>query len=353
MPERNSFHCRWVSALVWGLLAALPLQAVVPVADAVLTSQVFPAGESTIAGLKTLTTNGAITIPASAQVVFKAGTSISLGAGFSVQPGGTFAAAISAIDTDLDGISDLDELALGRNPELYNSLPVTPEPDLAPIPYQKPSNYPAWWFQRKVIAVNANATNPTSPSWPGDYPPANDYSVVNQGQVKYLAHQAYKEMKKSLAGGTGATLDGLWARPVASTDDFAVINLGQLKYLAKPFYDRLALYDPYITYPWAKSPTPADDYALANIGQVKQLFAFELADVLVDSNQNQVSDYLEKKYIGHLISDLSNQTDTDGIPDVAEFLLKTDPTRPAQIVPIDVADGSTVNGVLNFQVFTP
>ncbi len=336
-----------------GLLAVLPLQAVVPAADAVLTSQVFPAGASTVAGLKTLTTNGSVTIPAAAQVAFKAGTSISLGPGFSVQSGGTFSAAISDVDTDRDGISDLDELAMGWNPELYDSLPVTPEPNLAPIPSQKPANYPAWWFQRRVIAVNPNATNPTTPAWPGDYPPANDYSAINQGQVKHLAHQAYKEMKKTLVGGTGATLDALWAQPVTSTDDFAAVNLGQIKHLAKPFYDRLRQYDPYIIYPWSSSTTPADDYALANIGQVKQLFAFDLSEVLVDSNRNLVSDYLEKKYIGRLIPDLLNQTDTDGIPDVAEFLLKTDPTRPAQVVPIGVADGSVVNGTLNFQVFTP
>lgn len=115
---------------------------------------------------------------------------------------------------------------------------------------------PAWWVEREVIDPAATA---------------DDYAVVNQGQVKHIAKQAYEEMEEKLPGGAGTVLVGLWASPAAGTDDYRAINIGQLKNVAKPFYDRLIVAEIVSDYPWGEG---TDDYAVANIGQVKNLFSF-------------------------------------------------------------------------------
>ena len=137
---------------------------------------------------------------------------------------------------------------------------------------------PVWWQQRGVFVPSSSA---------------DDYAVVNQGQLKHLATAAYDEFNAQLPGGAGSTLEGLirsWyqtdaggnfllnaqgqRRPLvtAQTDDFSAVNLGQLKAVAKPFYDRLFSAGYPVGYPWAGQAP--DDYALANLGQIKHLFSF-------------------------------------------------------------------------------
>lgn len=149
-----------------------------------------------------------------------------------------------------------------------------------PVPANKPESYPDWWFERDVISRLPAAANKSAPVWPGDYPTSDDFSAVNQGQLKYIAKQGYEEMKAKLPGGAGANLDATWSSPPASTDDFVAINIGQAKTVADAFYARLAAVGytgrplaPNQTRPWSGS---ADDYALANIGQIKNLFSFYL-----------------------------------------------------------------------------
>jgi hypothetical protein len=136
---------------------------------------------------------------------------------------------------------------------------------------------PAWWSQRGVVVSGVTV---------------DDYAAVNQGQVKYIAKQAYEQMKVTLPGGAGNVLDAIWANPPASTDDYRAINLGQLKAIASPFYLRLLekgyTGQPFLVaqpptqakpYPWSFAVMPADDFALANIGQVKNLFSFDLSSL--------------------------------------------------------------------------
>lgn len=145
---------------------------------------------------------------------------------------------------------------------------------------------PAWWQQRGVFSVE----------------PADDFALVNHGQLKHLAKQAKAELDAELSGGAGsaiAAMVGAWDTPQQNTDDYAPVNVGQLKAVAKPFYDRLKL-----PYPWAGAPAgAADDFAVANVGQLKRVFAFDPASLPVD--------------------DLD--TDGDGLPDWFESLLGTDP----------------------------
>jgi hypothetical protein len=118
---------------------------------------------------------------------------------------------------------------------------------------------PTWWSERGVLAPNATA---------------DDYALVNQGQLKNVASAAAAAMDSNLSGGAGNDVHNLvngWLTPTAQTNDFAPLNLGQLKNTAKPFYDRLIAAGLRSSYPWTGSSNSPDDFAIANIGQVKNL----------------------------------------------------------------------------------
>ena len=165
---------------------------------------------------------------------------------------------------------------------------------------------PTWWAERGVIAVGA---------------PADDYHLVNQGQLKNFALGAWVEMQAKLPGGAGAALTALvsgWTVPGAQTDDFATANRGQLKNLAKVFYDRLdqAKYHgtPLVgwqMYPWTDTdPADDDDYAYANIGQVKNVFSFDLRP---DTDGDGMPDWWEDPRSNSL--DMNDPADATGDPD--------------------------------------
>ena len=98
------------------------------------------------------------------------------------------------------------------------------------------------------------------------------------------AHGAGSAIPSLLAGG-GPDLGR------GDRDDYAVLNQGQLKYVAKLFYDRLADFGysgPPLSggalYPWTHGSAPeatADDdsYAAVNLGQLKHVFSFVPAAV--------------------------------------------------------------------------
>lgn len=153
------------------------------------------------------------------------------------------------------------------------------------------ANAPSWWSARGVIATDSTTGQPM---------PADDYAVINQGQIKEFAAAAAAELNANLPGGAGTAINSLitsWATPTAATDDYVVANIGQLKAVAKLFYDRLIATGYTDAYPWTNATRPADDYAAANIGQAKNLFSF---DVTYESNSaDGVPDWWEKKYFGN------------------------------------------------------
>ena len=119
---------------------------------------------------------------------------------------------------------------------------------------------PAWWTERGVLDLNM---------------PLNDFAHVNEGQLKYIAQQAYLEMEEHLPGGGGSNLTA-WIAGLANNYNYYPVNVGQLKTMAEPFYDRLIEVGLVDEYPWANIFT-LNDFVLGNIGQVKALFDFELS----------------------------------------------------------------------------
>jgi hypothetical protein len=181
---------------------------------------------------------------------------------------------------------------------------------------------PSWWSARGVIATNGSGQPLT----------ADDWSLINQGQVKKLATAAYDEMEVRLSGGAGTAVTTLiksWyqidpntgafvldgngkriPRVTGQTDDYATVNLGQLKKVAKPFYDRLGVFGYTELFPWPVVGI-SDDWAVANIGQAKNLFRFELSSLPPDTDGDGLPD--------------SFDFDRDGLTNAYETAHGTDP----------------------------
>lgn len=178
---------------------------------------------------------------------------------------------------------------------------------------------PAWWAQRGVKSTGG----------------VSDYSLLNQGQLKHLGLAAFQELQYRLPGGAGDALTAIilgWSPPAPGTDDYLTLNRGQLKNFAKPFYDRLLAVgytDTPLglgqTYPWTLTTADDNDYAYANIGQAKYLFSFDLS---VDEDGDGFPDWWEKKYFNNsaTAATLYADPDGDGLTNLEEFLLGTDPT---------------------------
>lgn len=127
---------------------------------------------------------------------------------------------------------------------------------------------PSWWTQRGVINPQATKT-------------ADDFAVLNQGQLKNLARAARDELNSKLTGGAGADIEALvnrWQNQQGSADDFAVVTIGQLKNTARLYLQRLHAVGQIAQLPpWTQS-SGSDDFSVANIGQAKALFNFTVAD---------------------------------------------------------------------------
>jgi hypothetical protein len=195
---------------------------------------------------------------------------------------------------------------------------------------------PAWWTERGVLTTGATA---------------NDYAVVNSGQLKRIASLARDELQAKLAGGAGSAINTLvdsWSQPPAPgvvRSDYAAVNIGQLKTLAKFYYDRLAVFSyqgPPLTtgqtYPWTATTGDDNDYAAANIGQVKQVFSFDPTMIPPDSDGDGLPDAWEMQYFGDLASAASGDPDGDGLTNLEEYQLGRNPTKGAVNDPGDAVN---------------
>lgn len=124
---------------------------------------------------------------------------------------------------------------------------------------------PSWWSSRGVVTPGASA---------------DDYAIVNQGQVKQLVKAAADEINSKLGASSQSywtqltSLISSWQSSPSTADDYAAVSVGQLKAAALPCYQRLKDAGKISTLPSWATQAGSDDYATANIGQAKALFAF-------------------------------------------------------------------------------
>ncbi len=128
------------------------------------------------------------------------------------------------------------------------------------------TNCPTWWDN--VIETNVAP---------------NDFAPATQGQLKWVATNAFVELESNLPGGAGDHVRAL-VSGFPANNNYLAVNLGQLKCVATSFYDRLIEVGFATTYPWTTNTTADDsDFAVANLGQLKNVFNFSLSRVYADS----------------------------------------------------------------------
>ena len=180
------------------------------------------------------------------------------------------------------------------------------------IPALLQADYPSWWIERGAIDTNLLA---------------RDYALVNQGQVKWMATNAYDELEEKLFGGAGSNIEAFICN-VSVANNCLPINLGQLKYIAAQYYDRLgevgitnAYPDAMVgDYPWTSDSGDDADYAPANIGQTKYAFSFDL-----DKDADGLPNWWEEYYFGDLDEVAAGDPDKDGLSNLLEYQNNANP----------------------------
>ena len=186
------------------------------------------------------------------------------------------------------------------------------------------ADYPSWWLSRSVIDTSTTT---------------NDFALVNQGQLKWIASNAYDELQSELSGGAGTNLAAV-VFAFSQANNYAVVNAGQLKHLAAAFYDRLIEAGLTNAYPWTATTADDADFAVVNIGQVKRLFRFDIAAMGAgDSDGDGLANEVETgtgiyNGPGDTGTDpADSDSDDDGIEDGDEVDNRTDPNNPDTSAP--------------------
>lgn len=217
-----------------------------------------------------------------------------------------------------------------------------------------PANYPSWWSDGAIAG-----TSITTPAMTHDA--ADNYKVVNLGQLKHVATRAkaYLDAKLAAVGGSQIDLTKFFpAMPPgpgvagynAATYDAAVAanyrpaNVGQLKAITKLFYVRLNAvgYDTnaYLKtrgypatwasrLPWNTAYAAGDNYASANLGQLKLAFGFNLAGFTpanqVDTDGDGIPDSWQTAKALPIAAGAPTDPDGDGLTNLDEYLFGLDP----------------------------
>ena len=132
---------------------------------------------------------------------------------------------------------------------------------------------PLWWSERGIL----------------DSSPESDFSPVNEGQLKWIAVQAFNEIDAHVPRGNSAAAAELvsgWLTNPSGAQDFALGNIGQGKNLASVFYTGVAASGLTLSLPLTADS--AADYAPLLVGQTKALFDFNVFGVPANPAANPV-----------------------------------------------------------------
>jgi hypothetical protein len=181
------------------------------------------------------------------------------------QLAGLLTTNISFVDTDMDCLPDAWEtnwfgsLIYGPSDDVdHDGLTNRLEKDRDSDPTQRSA--PDWWTTHSAIDTNVLS---------------NDFAVVNQGQLKWMATCAAAEMGSVLPIGVGSNVLNFVTNFSAATN-FSAVNMGQLIHVGAMFYDRLMQVGQADTYPWNTTQN-TNNWAAVNAGQLKQVFSFEIS----------------------------------------------------------------------------
>lgn len=173
---------------------------------------------------------------------------------------------------------------------------------------------PTWWAARGVLDPLAEA---------------DDFAVVAQGQVKWLADRAAAGFAEAgaLAGGSGVRAKALVASFTPSNNVLPAL-LGQVRAAAEPFWRRLDELG--VAAPPAWLEMSGADSALANVGQAKAAFAFDLPPVPNPSADADGDGMPNGWEIAHGLdpydaADAAGDADGDGLSNLDEVQFGTDP----------------------------
>ncbi len=176
---------------------------------------------------------------------------------------------------------------------------------------------PAWWASRGATDAN----------------PPDDFSAVNQGQLKQFTQKAMQELNDRIPGGAGPELNGLvngWvqayqtggynaANPLPA--DFDTMNSGQLKWIADKVHARLVDIKYEDAVPAWLVLNPTTDNQLVNLGQLKTVFNFDLT-----APAGQLPGWWLKFYFdGQTGVDPEDDADGDGLTNVQELAYGSNP----------------------------
>jgi len=201
------------------------------------------------------------------------------------------------------------------------------------VPTGRPAAYPAWWFEQDLIPRLPQSATKPNPSWPADYPVADDYVVAKIGQLKNAAVKASAALALNSPRGPGPAITNLvtsWNGAGGERDDFAALNQGQLKTVAGLFYKRfkqlgytLSPAAPGSQYPWTLSTADDDGYVSVNLGQLKHVFSFTLPayDWTGDSDHDGMNDAWETTNLVSSAASPTGNTDGDVLSNLAEYSL--------------------------------
>ena len=168
------------------------------------------------------------------------------------------------LDGDSDGLSDAWELQHFGNLDQLSDGDLDRDGLSNGLEQERQSDptarlAPPWWQTQLLLNTNASP---------------NDFAALTTGQLKAIAMTARDAMDAGLPNGAGVSVSNLVAG-FSTSNNYSAVNLGQLKTVAHPYYLHLITLQLADGLPWDNAPA-TNNFSTANIGQTKHLFSFDL-----------------------------------------------------------------------------